>query len=67
MKRLNLKIEILKTGLNQKQFAEKININQRRLSEIVSGSYNPKIFEQRAIADGLNIKANDKELFAMSE
>lgn len=54
---LRLRMLMKETGLNQTQFAEKINMRQNNLSEILSGkrSIGPNVINKLVISFGINI------------
>lgn len=65
--RRNLKLAILSKFKTQRNFSRKYNIDERRLSGVISGLYNPRPKEKEVIASALDRKPNDYELFYLAE
>ena len=57
----NLKIEIIRLGLNQYELAQKVGIHETRLSQLIHGRARPTAGEKKLISDILG--KDENELF----
>ncbi|MCK5485807.1 MAG: helix-turn-helix transcriptional regulator [Desulfobacterales bacterium] len=60
-KKVEIKIAIYRSGLNQRKFAKKVGLGENLLSMIISGAYIPSDEQMSKIADALG--KNEAELF----